>query len=147
MSLQNRLDDGFSTKLAFSAFPTVEFYEKDVKMPGWDGGEPIETTTMRNITYRTFSPRALKTLTPLTITAAYTSDFFNNSMALALVNTNQEVTVTLPDLSTFKFWAFVRSIEPSSNVEGQQPTVSLTIQPSMTNTTKVETPPTFTPRP
>ena len=34
-----KLDDGFSTKVAFAADPTIAFFEKTVQPPGFDGGD------------------------------------------------------------------------------------------------------------
>jgi len=144
MALEDRIDDGFSTLISFADFPTVEFYEKDVTPPGIDGGEEIDTTTMRNNKYRTYAPRQLVRMTPMTLTVSYTSEAFNPTTVLAMTNVNQEITMTLPDGSTLEFWGYVKNFQPSALQEGSQPTGSLTIVPTMTNTSKVETDPVFT---
>lgn len=144
MSLANRIDDGFSTTLSFSANPTLEFYEVEVQPPGWEGGEPIDTTTMRNTTLETFSPQALMSLTPITVSAAYTSDIFHLTTGVkSMINVNQQVTVTLPDGATVVFWGYVKNFSPPSHVKGQRPLASLTIHPTNVNASKVETLPVF----
>jgi hypothetical protein len=59
-----RLDDGHSTIFMFSEAPTIKLFEKEVTPPGMTSGGPIDTTTMRNVAWRTMTPRSLKTLTP-----------------------------------------------------------------------------------
>src|SRR5689334_19933032 len=81
------LDDGFSTRITFATNTTVSLWEKSVKPPGLDGGDPIEQTTMRNLTLRTFAPRGLQTLTPMTTTAAYDPNVYNQLLALININT------------------------------------------------------------
>ena len=41
-----RIDDGFSTTISFSDFPTVSFFEKEVTPGGIEGGGPTAITTM-----------------------------------------------------------------------------------------------------
>lgn len=145
MSLKHRLDDGFSTRITFDSYPNVEFWEKGVKLPGIDGWTPIETTTMRNTLYRTFSPRALITLSVMHLTVAFSSDFYNTGSTgiLPMTNKNTQITATLPDGATYTFWGFVQGSEPSEMVEGSQPTQTITIHPSNQDNNKVEQAPTF----
>jgi hypothetical protein len=123
-----RLDDGFSTTLTFSLSSTVEIYEKTVTPPGQEGGEEIDTTTMLNSAWRTFSPRSLVTLTPVTAEVAYDPAAYTS--ILAMLNSNQQVTVNFPDGSSIQFWGFIRSFVPGTNVEGEQPTATITIVPT-----------------
>src|SRR5437773_1398887 len=76
------LDDGFSTKIAFAANPTISFWEKAVKPPGLDGSAPIDTTTMHNTAYRTMAPRSLKTATESSTSVAYDPNVYNQIIAL-----------------------------------------------------------------
>ena len=148
MALEDRIDDGHATLVSFGDFPSVEFYERTVKLPGMDGGPLIDTTGMRNTVYRTFSERALKTLTQMTLVCAYTSEFFADANMNAMVNVNQLVTVELPDGATWEFYAVVNSVDFSPNTEGEQPLATITVTPTNTHpTTKVETAPVHTPAP
>ena len=86
------LSDGYSTKIAFERDPDVSFWEKTVAPPGLDGGDPIETTTMHNATFRTMRPRALYTLSEMTTTVAYDPNVYNNITDNLL---NQEGSITI----------------------------------------------------
>jgi hypothetical protein len=121
----------------------VEFFEKSVSLPGMDGGEGIDTTTMRNIKYRTTWPRQLKTLTAVDVEVAWTSDMLDEANLFAMVNTNQEIEWELPDQATYTIWAYVQNVRINPMVEGEQPTMTMTIQPTMTDNDKVEQDPVF----
>ena len=123
-----RLDDGFSTLIAFAADPDVSFWEQTVQPPGLDGGDPIETTTMHNENLRTMSSRALKTMTPMTTTAAYDPNVYNNLNSL--INVETSITVIFPDGSTLAFFGFLQKFEPQELKEGEQPLASITIVPT-----------------
>jgi hypothetical protein len=125
-----RLDDGYQTLVTFSAASSgVEvFWEKAVTPPGVDGGGPNDTTTMHNVAYRTNAPKFLKTLTAGSFTAAYDPAILDE--LIAMVNTNQAITITYPDGSTWVFWGWINDAQPGEIVEGEQPTIDITIEPS-----------------
>ena len=131
-----KLDDGYQTLVTFEADTNISFWEKSINPPGLDGGETNDTTTMHNVTYRTSAPRALKTMTEMTITAAYDPDLYDE--ALALINVETVITVTFPDGSTLAFWGYLRVFAPSEVAEGSQPECSLTIQPTNQDTDGAE---------
>lgn len=126
---QLRLDDGFATIITLANLPTVKFYEKEVTPPGYTAGGPIETTTMRNLAYRTSAPRKLKSLTQVTVTVAYATEALTQIWAQIAVN--QLITITFPDGSTIEFWGWVESFTPGAHKEGDQPTASMVIHPGM----------------
>lgn len=138
-----RLTDGFSTTIDFDLFPNVDFFEISVKPVGIDGGGENDTTTMRNIEWRTRQPKKLKTLTEGTFSAAYRSEVYDT--IVAMVNVVQEMTVTFPDGSTLTFLGWLNSFEPSELVEGEQPTADVTFMASNQTTLGVETPPVYVP--
>ncbi len=121
-------EDGFSTKVTFATNTTIGFWEKTVTPPGLDGGDPVDQTTMHNVTYRTMSPRHLKTMTPFTLTAAWDPILYTD--ILALINVKTTVTVTFPDGSTLAFYGFLQKFEPGEFAEGTQPTASITVCPT-----------------
>lgn len=138
-----KLDDGYSTKIAFAADPDVSFWEKTVQPPGIDGGDAIETTTMHNTTWRTMASRALKTLTEASCTAAYDPNVYNN--ILSLINVETSVTVHFPDGSTLAFYGFLKTFEVNEHTEGEQPEATITITPTNYDpTNKVEEAPVLT---
>lgn len=123
-----KLDDGFSTKIAFAADPDVSFWEKTVQPPGIDGGDPIDTTTMHNTAWRTMAARALKTLTESSLTVAYDPVVYDQ--IIALVNVEGAITVHFPNGDTLDFFGFLQTFEPDSNEEGSQPEATITIVPT-----------------
>lgn len=137
-----RLDDGFSTLITLANIPTVKLYEKEVTPPGWSGGDAIDTTTMRNTTWRTMAPRKLKSLTAVSAVVAFATDALTSIQAQ--LNLNQLITVTFPDSSTLQFYGFLSEFTPGRFTEGEQPTATITIQPTLVNLTGVETAPVYT---
>lgn len=123
-----RLDDGFSTKIAFAADSNISFWEVGVSPPGYDGGDAIDYTTMHNSTYRVFAPRQLKTLTEAGGTVQYDPDIYNQ--AIAIINVNGWITVHFPDGSTLDFVGFLKTFEPDELTEGEAPTASISIVPT-----------------
>jgi hypothetical protein len=123
-----KMDDGFSTVIAFARDPDIEFWEKQVQPPGVDGGDAIETTTMHNILWRTMAPRQLRTLTEFTITAAYDPVLYNS--ILNILNISDSITIHFPDGSTLDFFGYLKFFEPGEHVEGEQPEATITIVPT-----------------
>jgi hypothetical protein len=136
------MDDGFSTKIAFSADANVSFWEKTVTPPGIDGGDAIDTTTMHNVTWRTMAARKLRTLTDSSITVMYDPWVFDQ--IVALVNIEQEVTVHFPNGDTLDFWGYLKSFTPGELVEGSPPEAEITIVCTNQNLSGVEVSPTLT---
>lgn len=123
-----KLDDGFSTTIAFALDPDIAFFEKSVQPPGIDGGDAIETTTMHNTAWRTMSSRQLKTLTEISTTVAYDPAVY--TQILSLINQEGSITIEFPDGSTLDFYGYLKSFEPSELQEGEQPEASISIVPT-----------------
>jgi hypothetical protein len=121
-----KMDDGFSTRIAFALAPTIGLWEKDVQPPGMDGGEPVNTTTMLNTKYRTFAPRYLVTSSPLQITVAYDPLVYTTVIS-TLLNKRGSITVHFPDGTTLDFYGFLQKFEPSPLKEGEQPEAKITV--------------------
>jgi len=138
---QIRLDDGFATIISFSNLPSVKLFEKEITPPGMTAGGAIDTTTMRNTTWRTMSPRNLKSLTPVTATVAYATEAIPELMSQ--VGINQECTITFPDASFIVFWGWIESFTPGAMSEGEQPTATITIQPGNVDGDGAETAPVY----
>lgn len=123
-----KLNDGFSTKIAFAADPDISFWEKTVQPPGWDGGDAIDVTTMHNTTYRTFAARALVTLTESSLTVMYDPACY--TQIRAIINVETSISVHFPDGSTLTFYGYLRSFEVGDHVEGEPPEATIVIQPT-----------------
>jgi len=131
-----RLDDGHPTKLSFSSYPNVKLWEKEVTPPGIEGGGANDTTTMHNTTWRTRAPKKLKTLSDASGTYAYDPECYNDLNAM--INVNQQITITFSDNSAITFWGWIDQFTPQRITEGSQPTAEVTIIPSNQNDAGVE---------
>lgn len=140
--MSGRLNDGFSTTIAFSADTDAEVWEKTVTPPGVQGGGPIDTTDMRNTTYRTKQPKQLIDYANSTLSVSYSMTGLQN--IIAMINVNQLITVTVPDGSTMAFWGYIDSFIPGDFSEGEQPVAEMTIIPTNENSSGVETAPVIT---
>ena len=136
-----RIDDGFQTLIEFSENSDVKFWEKEVTPPGVSGGGENDTSTMRNTTWRTRSPKNLITLAEATLTAAYDPAVYDD--IVAMVNVNQQITITFADNSTLVFWGWIDEFTPGAIVEGAQPTAEVKIIPSNQNAAGTETAPVY----
>lgn len=141
MRNDHRLDDGFSTIITLANLPTVKLYEREVTPPGFKGGGPIETTTMRNTAWRTQAPKKLKTLDPVHAVVAFATEVI--PQVQAQIGVNQLVTVTFPDQSTMAFYGWLEEFTPSAFTDGTQPTATISIQPSLRNALGAETAPVY----
>ena len=106
----------------------ISLWEVEVTPPGIDGGEPVNTTTMHNITYETFSPQTLATMTAMTFTAAYDPDCYDE--IIAILNDEGSVTVEFPDGSDLDFYGYLQKFEPQNATRGNMPLATVTIQPT-----------------
>ena len=138
-----KMADGFKTLISFLSNTGIQFWEIAVKPPGFDGGDPIPTTTMHNILYRTFDTKRLKTLTECTVTAFYDPDCYPG--ILALINAPTSITVLFPDGSKLVFYGYLKKFEVNEHKEGESPEATLSIQPTNWDSTNfVEAAPVFT---
>ena len=136
-----RIDDGFATLIAFSEDSDVQMWEKEVTPPGVSGGGENDTSTMRNTTWRTRSPKGLKTLSEASFVAAYDPAVYDE--IVAMVNVNQQITITFADNSTLVFWGWIDEFTPNSITEGEQPTAEVKLIPSNQDGSGVETAPVY----
>lgn len=135
------LDDGFSSKIAFAADPDISFWEKTIKPFGVDGGDPIDTTTMFNTTWRTSALRQLKTGTAISGTAAFDPQVLDQ--LIALINVEGWFTILHPNGDTWDVVGGLKSFDPPAYSEGEFPLASFEIVPTFT-LAGVETDPVFT---
>ena len=123
-----KLGDGYRTLVSISGDLTISFFEKAVTPPGFEGENPNDTTSMLNDHWRTFSPRHLITMTPMSMTALYDPAAFAD--VEAAVNIPKTVTVHFPDGSSLCFYGFLKSFKPGSLEEGKVPEATVEIQPT-----------------
>ncbi len=140
-----KMPDGYRSLVTFSKNAYIQLWERQVKPPGIDGGQKIETTTMHNTAYRTAAARHLKTLDDANMMCAYDPDAITDLLALINDDTGS-VTFLFPDASTWCAWGYLGKIEFGDLKEGEFPEATVTI--FITNYDKnggVEAAPVFTP--
>lgn len=121
------MTDGYKTTIDLTGAGTT-FEEKTVQPPGLDGGDMIDTTSMRNDTWRTKYPRQLVTATECPIVVSYDPSLYDS--IIDSLNVNQAIIITFPDDSTLTFWGALRQFQPNPNAEGEQPQATITIEPT-----------------
>jgi len=136
------LTEGFPTTMTFAEAASgvaLYFEEMGVTPPGIDGGGPNDTTNMKNTAWRTQQPKVLKTLTGSQLTCHYDPAFLTG--ILAMINTNQLITLTFPDAQTWDFWGWIDKFQPGEIVEGQPPTATVMIEVANQNAAGAEVAP------
>lgn len=138
-----KMPDGYQSFMTFANKPSLKVWERQVKPPGIDGGEPIDTTTMHNTAWRTREPRHLRTLDAANFMAAYDPESYSD--LLTLINSNQAITIRFPDNSTLAFFGYLQKVEFGELKEGEMPEMTLSIVPTnWDSANKVEASPVFT---
>lgn len=122
------LTDGYSCRITLAVDTDIEFWEKTLQPPGFDGGDMIDQTTMFNSNVRTQLPRSLYTLTDLTFTAAYDPKVLDS--ILSAINVNTDVTVLFSNNDTWDFYGALRQFTPQEMSEGAQPEAEVIISPT-----------------
>lgn len=123
-----KMKEGYQAVVTFSNKPAVQLWEKEVTPTGWDGGDPIDTTTQFNTRYRTKAPPALVDLTEAQYTCGYDPDVYNDINGL--IGVEQTVTIRFPDRSTICFYGYMRSFKPSGLKEKTFPEATVVIIPT-----------------
>src|SRR5687768_14045955 len=100
------LDDGYQTLITCALDPDISFKEKTVQPPSIDGGDPIDTTTMHNVDYRTKAPRQLVSHGDGSATVNWAPEVY--SQILAVVNRPTTWTYKLPDGSTYAIYGYLQ---------------------------------------
>lgn len=122
------LRNGFVSKVTLGLDPDVAFMEKTVKPPAYDGGDPIDQTTMFNSKFRTKAPQALIETGPITGTAAY--DPLVLDQIKDYINVETTITVLFPDGSTLAIFGWLRLFDPDPLANGTHPEASFTFETS-----------------
>lgn len=121
----DRLTDGYKSVVAFSRDSNVNLWEIEVTPPGYDGGDKIPISTMHNVDYRTYAPRALLDVTDGSMRVAYDPILY--SEIRNLLNQPGSITYHLPDGSTVDVWGYLKDFQPDGLTEGDMPTANCVI--------------------
>jgi len=138
------LTDGHQTLVTFDALGsgvTILLKETEVTPPGIDSGGENDTTTMRNETWRTKQPKALKTLTDGSCVFQYDPGIYDQ--ILTIIGVNGLITVQFSDESTLVFYGWLNNFTPNACVEGAMPTANGTFICSNQDDDGTETAPVY----
>lgn len=122
------MKDGYRSLITFAADPDILLWEVGATPPGIEGGDPIDTTNMHTGTWRTFRPRSLLTLTPMSVRCNYYPLVY--PQLVAITNLETVVTFHFPSGNYVAFYGFLKSFEPGENVEGEDPEGTANIVPT-----------------
>lgn len=131
-----RMGDGYKTTITFAVDPNMEYWEKSVKPPSLDGGDPIMTPSMHNDTWVTKHPRRLIDMGEVTVTCNWDPVMYVS--ALAILNVATTITVTFPNGATLAFYGYLQKFEPAELQDGEEPEATLTIMPTNADPTTCE---------
>jgi hypothetical protein len=135
------LSDGFPTLIRFSKNPAVLLKEREVQPPDLDGGGEIDTTTMRNNTWRSKQPKSLITAGDSTLQVSYDPKLYSD--ILFMINKNQSITIRFSDGSGIQFYGWIDKFTPASLKEGEFPMAEVKIHCSNTNDAGAEVGPIY----
>jgi len=124
------LQDGFKLLITFPG-SGVTFHEVSGKPGGFDGGDKIDLSTMRNTLLKTYASQTLVDTTDATLRVAYDSALIGSIQSQ--INVNQEIVFTLPDESTVTFWGFLKIFEPGDFTMGERPEADIVFSPTNLN--------------
>lgn len=136
-----RLRDGFPTTVTFAQAANFAMWENEVQPPGVDSGGPNDTTSMRNILWRTNAAKKLRTLTPMTGDAQYDPQVITD--VLNQLANNQQISTNYSNGAKLNFYGFLDKWMPQKIKEGSPPLSDFTIQPSNIDLTGAESSPTY----
>lgn len=138
-----KMPEGYSAKITFASAPALQLWERDVKPPGLDGGEPIDTTTQHNNEWITMAFRSLKKLDMQNVVCAYDIDAWETIRGL--VNRDDTITIRYPNGATLAFYGGCYKADFAELKIGEFPLVTLSIAATNEDSDGVEQSPVFTP--
>jgi hypothetical protein len=139
------LTDGHPTQVTFDALGsgvTLLLKEISVTPPGIEGGGPNDTTTMRNLIWRTKQPKSLKELSDMSCTFQYDPAIYDQ--VLSIVNVNGLIHIEFSDGSTLEFYGWLNNFTPGECTEGSMPTATGTVHCGNQNDAGTEVAPVYT---
>lgn len=138
------LEDGYSTLVTFDLDNAVALLEVSVTPPGYEGGDSIDVTTMRNTLYKTFAAQGLITVSESSLVVAYDPVVYGNIQS-NLINKNGIITFTFSDGSSIDIWGYLKNFTPNECAIGERPTANCTVTPTNRNNSQQEVAPVYTP--
>ena len=122
------LENGYQSLITFASDTDIDLWEKTIQPPGLEGGDPVDITTMHNTVLHTKAPQALSDTGESSVLVAYDPAVLDQ--IIAIINTVTTVTITLPDGSSWAFYGYLRSFQPSALANGTHPEANIVIVPT-----------------
>jgi hypothetical protein len=122
------MPEGYRATVAFSLAASVQLWERDVKPPGFDGGNMIDITTQFNNKYRTGFPQTLVKLDPISFVAAYDPDALTTILNTLLNAKTGSVTFWLPSGDSIDVYGYLQKFEPQELKIGEYPMAQCTVE-------------------
>lgn len=140
------LKEGIPTTISIGIAGLV--CEVEVTPPAIDGGENIPQDCMRSGIWGISWPRYRKRLMPFTTVVSWDPDVYGVNfvpvLASVQVGMNQYITLTFPDGNRIGYYAVVNKFEPGVLKDGERPTATITISPTLMHpTTGAVVPPAY----
>ena len=128
------ITDGYQTLIYFEILGALNpggaaqiFRERTVKPPELDSNGTLDTTTMRNIFFRSFQPkRLLGNITPMGCEIQYDPAMFGLAFII-LLNTVNFIIIQFPDGSQIKFYGWIGKFVCKPLKEGEFATADLEV--------------------
>tara|TARA_R110002020_G_scaffold12409_6_gene45511 strand:- start:19080 stop:19499 length:420 start_codon:yes stop_codon:yes gene_type:complete len=118
-----RIFDGSGTTISVS---TATMYVTGITPPSFEGGGEIDTTTLANSAVRTRRPKILKDVGECSFTAQYDPGAIGTLYSLVNDDPN-EITITFKTGETIVFYGWIDSVSVGEVVEGEAPTIDVTV--------------------
>lgn len=134
--MPGKLTEGIPTTLSIGQGGMV--CEIELTPPEIDGGELIPQDCMRSGVWGIALPRYRKRLMPFTAVVSWDPLVYGVNFVVVAsvmrVNFNQTMSVVFPDGRSIQFYASVTKFTPGVLKEGERPTATVTIAPTLMNT-------------
>jgi hypothetical protein len=141
-----KVPEGYQSLVTFSSFPSLNIWEIENKPPAIEVGDPINTTTQHNVTWRTMYLPRLKTLDTITIKFAFDPDIIFTNLLSLIGDNSQTITFTYPQNAILCFYGGLQKVEFDVFKEKEFPTGTMTVVPTnWDSVNKVEAGPVMTP--
>lgn len=121
-------------------------YGIEITPPAWDGGDPIDITTLSNTTVKTKMAQTLKDIGEMSFSCHYDPSIF----AAAPINVHSTIEVTIPDWGTLTVHGYLRSLTPqaltvgdAAKMDGAIAVTNTVISGTGSSRTITETPPSW----
>lgn len=139
----NPLENGHATKVTFSRLPNFSLWEREVGMPGPDSGEPINVSTMHNVTWETFVFGALIDMTAFDVTGGWNPRCYTDVIN-TLLRENDSITIRMSNGATIDFWGGMTKFQPQPKKKNEFPMATATIKPTNRDNLSAEAGPVIT---